>query len=137
MGDCEAVYMPPKEDKKEKEEPFFETKEPIEETKKADESKKSNEETKKAEEAILKAKKPEEYKKSNVETKKSEPEQKVATPKVAQGPRPKFDTLIQHQHSNGFWNKSVEQILKDFVEGGSIKDAIVENLLNEMQINAE
>ena len=48
--------------------------------------------------------------------------------------KPSLETLIRHQHTDGYWNMSAESVLKEFIAGSYITDAAVEGMLSEVKI---
>ncbi len=42
-------------------------------------------------------------------------------------PKPTFESLIQMQHTDGYWDKSAEPILRNFFVGEVINDKDVES----------
>ena len=45
-------------------------------------------------------------------------------------PKPTFEALIQQQHSDGFWTKAAEDVLKNFIVDGNVIDDTVRALLS-------
>ena len=46
----------------------------------------------------------------------------------------KFDELIKHYHTDGYWNKTVLDVLKSFIGGNTISDPTVEELFKNITI---
>ena len=51
--------------------------------------------------------------------------------------RPTFESLIQGQNSEGFWDKSSEAVLKTFIVNDCVEDAAVRTVLTEMQFSGK